>query len=209
MPYRDSKLTRLLEESLGGNSVTVMILTASPCHIDADETVSTLNYANMAKLILNAPHRNTVSVANDNSITVAVLDTTADRRGDGGGAEAPYIKPFSGAVPVRARPRAASADATASTTDWLAPAPAQGAVYDANAAAWVRQYVLSPAGAVTVEVRAAGGWGVAHLSHRLHSHPHSPPHSLTAPSPPPLTSCRLHCQWRGGFRVRTCAARGA
>lgn len=37
VPYRDSKLTRLLEESLGGNSVTMMILTASPCHIDVSD----------------------------------------------------------------------------------------------------------------------------------------------------------------------------
>jgi hypothetical protein len=58
VPYRDSKLTRLLEESLGGNSVTLMILTVSPNHLDADETVSTLNYANMAKLILNRPTKN-------------------------------------------------------------------------------------------------------------------------------------------------------
>jgi hypothetical protein len=59
VPFRDSKLTRLLEESLGGNSLTLMILTVSPCHIDADETVSTLNYANMAKMIINQPQKNT------------------------------------------------------------------------------------------------------------------------------------------------------
>ena len=65
VPYRDSKLTRLLEESLGGNSITLMILTVSPCHIDADETVSTLNYANMAKMIINQPHKNAHTEAAD------------------------------------------------------------------------------------------------------------------------------------------------
>jgi Kinesin motor domain len=35
VPYRDSKLTRILQESLGGNAITLMILTVSPTHIDA------------------------------------------------------------------------------------------------------------------------------------------------------------------------------
>jgi len=53
IPYRDSKLTRLLQESLGGNSLTAMIATVSPCEKNYYETVSTLKYANRAKNIRN------------------------------------------------------------------------------------------------------------------------------------------------------------
>ena len=42
VPYRDSKLTRLLRDSLGGNARTLMIACVSPCHLDAEETLSTL-----------------------------------------------------------------------------------------------------------------------------------------------------------------------
>ena len=58
VPYRDSKLTRLLQESLGGNSGTVMIATISPADYNYDETVSTLKYANRAKSIANVVSRN-------------------------------------------------------------------------------------------------------------------------------------------------------
>uniref|UniRef100_A0A183BN98 Kinesin-like protein n=1 Tax=Globodera pallida TaxID=36090 RepID=A0A183BN98_GLOPA len=53
VPYRDSKLTRLLQDSLGGNSRTLMIACASPNEPDIAETLSTLNYANRAKNIKN------------------------------------------------------------------------------------------------------------------------------------------------------------
>ncbi|GAB0092806.1 Kinesin-like protein [Sergentomyia squamirostris] len=53
--YRDSKLTRLLQGSLGGNSVTLMIACVSPADYNLDETVSTLRYANRAKKIKNKP----------------------------------------------------------------------------------------------------------------------------------------------------------
>ncbi|KAI1720900.1 kinesin motor domain-containing protein [Ditylenchus destructor] len=53
VPYRDSKLTRLLQDSLGGNSCTLMIACASPSDIDFVETLNTLNYANRAKNIKN------------------------------------------------------------------------------------------------------------------------------------------------------------
>lgn len=55
IPYRDSKLTRLLQNSLGGNSRTVMIANVGPCDFNADETISTLRYANRAKNIQNTP----------------------------------------------------------------------------------------------------------------------------------------------------------
>jgi hypothetical protein len=55
IPYRDSKLTRLLQDSLGGNTKTVMIAAVSPADYNFDETLSTLRYASRAKNIKNKP----------------------------------------------------------------------------------------------------------------------------------------------------------
>ncbi len=55
IPYRDSKLTRLLQNSLGGNAKTVMCANAGPADYNYDETISTLRYANRAKNIKNKP----------------------------------------------------------------------------------------------------------------------------------------------------------
>ncbi|KAK8290817.1 hypothetical protein V6Z11_D06G022700 [Gossypium hirsutum] len=55
VPYRDSKLTRLLQDSLGGNNRTVMIACISPADINAEETLNTLKYANRARNIQNKP----------------------------------------------------------------------------------------------------------------------------------------------------------
>ena len=49
VPYRDSKMTRLLKDSLGGNCRTVMLANISPSHRQFEETVNTLKYANRAK----------------------------------------------------------------------------------------------------------------------------------------------------------------
>jgi kinesin family protein 3/17 len=58
VPYRDSKLTRLLQDSLGGNTKTVMIAALSPADYNYDETLSTLRYADRAKSIKNKPRIN-------------------------------------------------------------------------------------------------------------------------------------------------------
>ncbi|XP_067121658.1 chromosome-associated kinesin KIF4 [Centruroides vittatus] len=55
VPYRDSKLTRLLQDSLGGNSHTIMIACVSPADFNLDETVNTLRYADRARKIKNKP----------------------------------------------------------------------------------------------------------------------------------------------------------
>lgn len=55
IPYRDSKLTRLLQDSLGGNSHTVMIACVSPADYNCDETLNTLRYADRARKIKNRP----------------------------------------------------------------------------------------------------------------------------------------------------------
>jgi len=58
IPYRDSKLTRLLQDSLGGNTKTLMIACVSPADYNYDETLSTLRYASRAKNIKNKPRIN-------------------------------------------------------------------------------------------------------------------------------------------------------
>lgn len=58
IPYRDSKLTRLLQDSLGGNTKTVMIAALSPADYNYEETLSTLRYAARAKAIKNKPKVN-------------------------------------------------------------------------------------------------------------------------------------------------------
>ncbi|XP_067210795.1 kinesin-like protein Klp61F [Linepithema humile] len=58
IPYRESKLTRLLQESLGGRTKTSIIATVSPASINLEETLSTLDYAHRAKHITNRPEIN-------------------------------------------------------------------------------------------------------------------------------------------------------
>lgn len=58
VPYRESKLTRLLQDSLGGRTKTSIIATISPDMTNLDETLSTLDYAHRAKNITNRPEVN-------------------------------------------------------------------------------------------------------------------------------------------------------
>ena len=58
IPYRDSKLTRILQDSLGGNTKTVMIAALGPADYNIDESMSTLRYASRAKHIQNKPRIN-------------------------------------------------------------------------------------------------------------------------------------------------------
>ncbi|BFZ15016.1 hypothetical protein BsWGS_18056 [Bradybaena similaris] len=55
IPYRDSKLTRILQDSLGGNSHTLMIACVSPADSNIEETLNTLRYADRARKIKNKP----------------------------------------------------------------------------------------------------------------------------------------------------------
>ena len=59
-PYRDSKLTRLLQDSLGGNSRTIMLACVSPAGYNIDESINTLRYATSARNIKNTATRNLV-----------------------------------------------------------------------------------------------------------------------------------------------------
>ncbi|KAL8281012.1 hypothetical protein RQP46_006691 [Phenoliferia psychrophenolica] len=65
IPYRDSKLTRLLQDSLGGNAQTMMVACVSPTEFNLNETLSTLKYANRARNIKNTASVNEVEVGWD------------------------------------------------------------------------------------------------------------------------------------------------
>lgn len=58
VPYRDSKLTRILQESLGGNSRTSLLVACSPSSWNRDETISTLRFALRAKKMITKPRVN-------------------------------------------------------------------------------------------------------------------------------------------------------
>jgi kinesin family protein 15 len=68
VPYRDSKLTFILRDSLGGNSKTAIIANISPSHLNINETLSTLKFAQRAKLI-----RNKAVINEDSSGTIMLL----------------------------------------------------------------------------------------------------------------------------------------
>lgn len=72
IPYRDSKLTRVLQESLGGNSKTTLIVTCSPHPNNLPETISTLRFGISAKKIKNTPKIN-------KELTVAELQALLDK----------------------------------------------------------------------------------------------------------------------------------
>jgi hypothetical protein len=74
VPYRDSKLTFILRDSLGGNSKTVIIANISPSAINIGETLSTLEFAKRAKQI-----KNRAVVNEDSSGTILVLKTEIKR----------------------------------------------------------------------------------------------------------------------------------
>lgn len=68
IPYRESKLTRILQDSLGGRTKTCIIAAISPAKVSLDETISTLEYATRAKSIKNTPQINQ-SISKDSRLT--------------------------------------------------------------------------------------------------------------------------------------------
>ena len=89
IPYRDSKLTRLLQDSLGGNTKTVMIANIGPADYNFDETMSTLRYANRAKNIKNEPKINEDpkdAMLREFQEEIARLKAQLERRSSGSGA---------------------------------------------------------------------------------------------------------------------------
>jgi kinesin family protein 4/21/27 len=99
VPYRDSKLTRMLQDSLGGNSKTVMIACVSPADNSFEETISTMQYANRAKNIKNKAVVNVSSsnteIASLRSHIMALeaqLHGTAPAGGNSGGSRGEVMK---------------------------------------------------------------------------------------------------------------------
>lgn len=79
IPYRESKLTRLLQGSIGGMTKTALIATISPAKINAHETISTLNYASKAKNIRNLPQSSRDSEMVLKKVVVSDLSTQIAR----------------------------------------------------------------------------------------------------------------------------------
>jgi len=90
IPYRNSKLTRVLQESLGGNSLTSMLAALSPAAINYDETLSTLNYAARAKSIkLSAKKNEEASQVSKLNDEIAALKKALAEMADGQGPGVP------------------------------------------------------------------------------------------------------------------------
>merc|ERR1719393_700916 len=89
IPYRDSKLTRLLQDSLGGNTKTVMVANIGPADYNYDETLSTLRYAYRAKSIKNKPRINEdpkdAMIREFQDEIMRLKEELAKAGGDGGG----------------------------------------------------------------------------------------------------------------------------
>ena len=75
IPYRSSKLTRLLQESLGGNSTTTLVITASYSQYNDRETLSTLRFGNRAKSIKNKVKQNTERSAKELLILLTAAES--------------------------------------------------------------------------------------------------------------------------------------
>ena len=76
IPYRDSKLTRMLTESLGGNSMTTLVIACSMCSYNDKETLGTLRFGARAKAIKNKPKQNLEISAKELKI---MLDTAESK----------------------------------------------------------------------------------------------------------------------------------
>uniref|UniRef100_A0A4W4DXW7 Kinesin-like protein n=1 Tax=Electrophorus electricus TaxID=8005 RepID=A0A4W4DXW7_ELEEL len=90
VPYRDSKLTRLLQDSLGGNARTAMVATLGPAACSYEETLTTLRYASRAKRIRNVPRVNEDpkdALLREFQREIARLKAQLDRRGAPGARE--------------------------------------------------------------------------------------------------------------------------
>ncbi|KAI9187811.1 hypothetical protein H9P43_002202 [Blastocladiella emersonii ATCC 22665] len=127
VPYRDSKLTRLLQDSLGGNAKTLMIATMSPASYNYDETLSTLRYANRAKNIKNKPKVNEDpkdALLREYQLEIARLQemlkmrAAAKKTGNSptpSAGPAAATKPAAPAAPKPAKPAAGAPSSSAST----------------------------------------------------------------------------------------------
>ncbi|KAF8311679.1 uncharacterized protein EI90DRAFT_3160391 [Cantharellus anzutake] len=117
VPYRDSKLTRLLQDSLGGNAHTLMIACVSPAEWNVGETVNTLKYANRARNIKNKAE---IREKEDGWDDLEWLQTMVTK--------------------LRKELKALKEGAVTPVTDTEPPTPTIGALPDKGAAKVLRQY---------------------------------------------------------------------
>ena len=120
IPYRDSKLTRLLQDSLGGNTKTVMIANVGPADYNFDETMSTLRYANRAKNIKNKPKINEDAkdaMLREFQEEIARLKAQLERDPRGGGGDAESSDAASGRRSSRREKTATDLDRASARSD--------------------------------------------------------------------------------------------
>eukprot|EP01033_Poteriospumella_lacustris_P008690 gene8690-6249_t len=125
IPYRDSKLTRLLQDSLGGSAKTMMVAAISPADYNHEETLSTLRYANRAKNIKNKPKINEDpkdTMIREFKAEIERLKTMLMQQNPG------VLLAQLGVAAPPAAMAAAPAQIAAPTASAVAPAPAQVAV---------------------------------------------------------------------------------
>ena len=129
VPYRDSKLTRLLQESLGGNARTTLIINCSPSSYNEEETLSTLRFGNRAKTIINRATANVERSAAELKALLAKAEAEIARlKGiiaalSNGADPATLITASSSSSSSSSAASAAGGDAT---TSGAAPAPSGG-----------------------------------------------------------------------------------
>ena len=113
VPYRDSKLTRLLQDSLGGNSKTCVVACVSPVDTNFEETLNTLKYATRARNI-----KNTIKVNRDpGGAAVAAYGTETDATRSSHRAATPSLRePRETSLATRSRPRESTVDDRASSS---------------------------------------------------------------------------------------------
>lgn len=99
IPYRDSKLTRILQESLGGNARTTLIITCSPSPYNEAETISTLRFGVRAKSIKNKPKINRELTVAELQILLAKAEKTIEEKDQRIKQLEEYIKNLGNAVP--------------------------------------------------------------------------------------------------------------
>lgn len=82
IPYRDSKLTRILQDSLGGNSKTTLIITCSLSSANEAETLQTLRFGVRAKGMVNRPKVNRELTTAELKLLLAKAETQVNERND-------------------------------------------------------------------------------------------------------------------------------
>lgn len=130
VPFRESKLTRLLQNSLGGNSRTCMVACVAPGNIYLAESISTLTYAAKAKEIRNKPVVNRGSSCRN----CAALQARLEALESSSTAEA-SVGPAHGAVMLRSKQAQSATESNATLAAALAASEARAAAAEARASA--------------------------------------------------------------------------